>query len=259
MLLIIQTFVIAAAIQLAAMLCLGLAERAAPTALPQQRGVTQNIGIGAMGLAAQTLGKLWFAPFTVLAINQVHGGLVVLPASGFGLIVGIAIYVVAMDFGEYLFHSAQHAVPFLWAMHALHHSDTSFGATTAVRHFWLESWIKSATIWLAVGMMFQAPPLAMLAYGVLGLYNFVSHSNLRINFGRASWLCNSPAYHRLHHSASPDHADCNYAALLPIFDWLSGAYLRPAPGMYPVTGLGDGRRPHSVLQAAVWPLLRQAA
>jgi sterol desaturase/sphingolipid hydroxylase (fatty acid hydroxylase superfamily) len=127
-----------------------------------------------------------------------------------------------------------------------------------VRHFWLETWLKSATIWLAVGMVFQAPPMALLTYGTLALYNFVSHSNLPLNFGRASWLWNSPAYHRLHHSAWPCHGNCNYAALLPIFDRLSGAYLRPAAGIYPDTGLGDETSPPSVVQAAVWPLLTRS-
>ncbi|HEX7752546.1 MAG TPA: hypothetical protein VF440_09115, partial [Novosphingobium sp.] len=32
---------------------------------------------------------------------------------------GLAIFVLVMDLGEFLFHRAQHAVPALWAMHSL--------------------------------------------------------------------------------------------------------------------------------------------
>jgi sterol desaturase/sphingolipid hydroxylase (fatty acid hydroxylase superfamily) len=34
----------------------------------------------------------------------------------------IAFFLV-VDLGEYLFHRAQHAIPLLWALHSLHHSD----------------------------------------------------------------------------------------------------------------------------------------
>jgi hypothetical protein len=53
----IEVFAFAAAIQLAASLFLRLAERARPATLPQQMGITQNVGIGSAGLAAQILGS----------------------------------------------------------------------------------------------------------------------------------------------------------------------------------------------------------
>ena len=108
-LLAIQAFALAAAIQLAAMLILGVGERVRPATLPQQTDRAQNIGIGSLALAAQILAIMWISPLTILAINHWHGGLLVLPASGYGLIGAIAIYVIAMDLGEYLFHRAQHA------------------------------------------------------------------------------------------------------------------------------------------------------
>ncbi|HEY5336737.1 MAG TPA: sterol desaturase family protein [Rhizomicrobium sp.] len=178
----------------------------------------------------------------------------VLPSTGIGLVFGIAVYVFAMDLGEYLFHRAQHAIPFLWAMHSLHHSDTDFNTTTTVRHFWLDSWIKSITIWLAVGVLLKASPLIVGAYGVFSYYNFLTHANLRLNFRGASWIFNSPAYHRLHHSSSREHFDVNYAALLPVFDVLSGAYRRPRLDEHTDTGLDTGDKPQSLLQAIVWPL-----
>ena len=237
------------------MLFLGLVERARP-AIPEQTGIFRNLGIGGFGFAAQVIGSAWLAPITSFTVNRAHGGLFLLPAGGAGLILGIAIYVVAMDMGEYLFHRAQHAIPFLWAMHSLHHSDESFGTTTTVRHFWLESWIKSLTVWLAIGMLFKASPVIVVSYGLLATYNFVSHANLRLDFGPAWWLLNSPAYHRLHHSPAPEHAGCNYAALLPIFDLLSGAHFRPPAGLFPDTGLATGATPRSAFQALAWPLLR---
>ncbi|HWD49714.1 MAG TPA: sterol desaturase family protein, partial [Rhizomicrobium sp.] len=173
-------------------------------------------------------------------------------------VLSVAIYLFAMDLGEYLFHRAQHAFPFMWAMHSLHHSDPSFGTSTTIRHFWLESWIKSVTIWLAVGVLFKAPPLVLAIYSILSFYNFLTHANLRMNFGPLSWLLNSSAYHRLHHSAQVEHFDKNFAALLPVFDLLSGVYVRPRKGEWPETGLNTGAKPDTVWDAILWPLRSRA-
>jgi sterol desaturase/sphingolipid hydroxylase (fatty acid hydroxylase superfamily) len=144
-------------------------------------------------------------------------------------------------------------------MHSLHHSDPAFGATTTMRHFWLDPLLKTLTIWLAVGLLFKAGPAIVGVYALASYYNFWVHSNVRVGYGAAGWLLNSPQYHRLHHSASPEHFNCNYAALLPIFDLISGAYRRPTPGEYPATGLDDGARPHGLIQAVLWPLRQQRA
>jgi sterol desaturase/sphingolipid hydroxylase (fatty acid hydroxylase superfamily) len=249
----VTAFGIAFIAQLVTVLAVMAAERVWP-AKPQQSGKSRNIGIGMIVLGTELLAGSWLAPLTTFAINAAGGGIIVLPAHGWWLAASVVIYFVAMDFGEYFFHRAQHALPFMWAMHSLHHSDPSFGTTTTVRHFWLESWIKMMTIWLAVGILFKAPPAALAIYSAIGFYNFLTHANLRINFGPLSWLLNSSAYHRLHHSAREEHFDKNFAALLPVFDVLSGVYVRPAKDEWPDTGLNNGAKPDTVWEAVIWPL-----
>jgi sterol desaturase/sphingolipid hydroxylase (fatty acid hydroxylase superfamily) len=195
-----------------------------------------------------------FGGLITLAVNAAGGGLIVLPSSGWGLVIGAVVYLAAMDLGEYAFHRAQHAIPALWAMHSLHHSDPHFDSTTSARHFWAEPVIKSLTVWLMVGMLFKASPIIVALYAAATYYNVVIHSNTRLDLGRAWWLVNTPAYHRLHHSASPEHWDCNFAALLPIYDLIFGGWRRPRPGERPPTGLDTGEAPSSPLEAALWPL-----
>jgi sterol desaturase/sphingolipid hydroxylase (fatty acid hydroxylase superfamily) len=201
------------------------------------------------------LARPGIAAVTVLAANQLGAGLFMLPSRGAGgLLLGFAIYLVVMDLGEYLFHRAQHAVPLLWAMHSLHHSDESFNVSTTIRHFWLDIVVKSVTIYMAVGLLFKADPRIIGLYGLVSTYNYVTHMDVRLTFGRWAFLLNTPHYHRIHHSRRPQDRDCNFAALLPIFDVLTGAYRQPAPNDYPDTGLGDRGGPTSVLAALVWPL-----
>lgn len=165
--------------------------------------------------------------------------------------IAFPVYLVVHDLGEYLFHRAQHRIPLLWAMHALHHSDPSMSALTTQRHFWGDQLIKTVTIWSAASFVMSPTSGLVAAYAWVGLWHFVVHSALPIDLGRWSWLINSPAYHRRHHSRLPEHYDSNFAALLPIFDVIAGSYHRP--NGFPPTGLD--RKPANAIEVAVWPLV----
>ncbi|HUO23270.1 MAG TPA: sterol desaturase family protein [Caulobacteraceae bacterium] len=238
-----------------AMLLTRLPERLWPAQAPRPAADRLNWLVWIAYMAAQAVTGPALGGLITLAVNQAGGGLIVLPSSGWGLILGFVIYLLAMDLAEYAFHRAQHAIPALWAMHALHHSDPHFDATTSARHFWAEPAIKSLTVWLAVGVLFKASPLILGLYTAAAYWNVPIHSNTRLSLGRFAWLLNTPAYHRMHHSASPEHWDCNFAALLPIYDVIFGGYRPPGPAERPKTGLDTGERPDGPLQAVLWPLV----
>lgn len=222
-----------------------------------RRTAATTLGFNLLYYAPASLIQVLLGPaaggLTVLAVNGLGGGVVALPAQGWGLVLGLAVYFVAMDLGEYVFHRAQHRFPRLWAMHSLHHSDVAFNVSTAIRHFWLETFIKTFTIYLVVGVLFRADPRIVVLYGVLTTYNYFTHMNVRVGFGRWAWVLNAPHYHRRHHSSRPQDHDCNFAAMLPVFDVLTGAYRPPAPDDYPETGIEE-EGPPNVLAALVWPL-----
>ena len=239
---------------LVAIVACAAVERRWPARAAQRPDSLQNMKVWAASFVAQEIVLPALGGVTTLAVNAVGGGFITLPPSGWGLLIGIVVYLVAMDFGEYTFHRAQHAIPWMWAMHSLHHSDTAYDATTTVRHFWLDPLLKTVTIWLAVGLLFKASPVIVIVYLAVGYYNFLTHANVKLGFGRAWWLWNSPQYHRIHHSASPEHFDVNFAALLPIFDLVSGTYYRPKRDEYPATGLATGEEPRSFIEVVTWPL-----
>jgi len=231
------------------MLGLLLAERLWPASASQKGEWTTNAWAFALTSAGHVLMVALLAVQETALVNALGGGLVDLRLLPWWA--GAVLYLVVMDLGEYLFHRAQHAIPCLWAMHSLHHSDTALNVTSTQRHFWLEPAIKSVTIWLVVSLLFRADALILMTYFFATLANFLFHANLRLGLGRVSWLVNSPQYHRLHHSIEPAHDGVNYAALLPIFDVLSGVYRRPLAKEYPATGLAaPNAKP---LEMLVWP------
>lgn len=201
-------------------------------------------------------------PLNVLVLPLIGGalsaaarsaGLPSLHVSAWPFALGAVTYLLVHDFGEFAFHRAQHAVPWLWRMHSLHHSDPCMSATTTERHFWADGVLKAVTIWPAAVVLLQPSPGQLLVFSSAYVYNYAIHANLPVNFGRLSWLLNSPAYHRLHHSRAVEDQGVNMAALFPIWDVLFGSYRRPAQAA-PATG--DERELRRYVEAIVWPLLR---
>jgi sterol desaturase/sphingolipid hydroxylase (fatty acid hydroxylase superfamily) len=246
-------------LMLGAMAFCTIFEILAPARKSERPDKSLNIAIGLVFMLLQATFGAAFGPAVTLAVNAAGGGLITLPSTGLGLVVGIAVFCLSMDLGDYLFHRAQHAWPWMWAMHSLHHSDPAFGTTTTVRHFWFEPMLKAMTTYLVVGLIFKAAPAILLSWVVLSYYNFISHSNVRLGFGRASWLINSPQYHRMHHSSASEYSNCNFASIFPIFDVIAGSYRRPRAGEYPATGIDTGEFPRSIVEAVCWPLRGRAA
>ncbi|MEO6247410.1 MAG: sterol desaturase family protein [Sphingomicrobium sp.] len=204
-----------------------------------------NLQIWALELGA----KLAILPLATLATARP-----LLDARQWPFWLAFPTFLLVMDLAEYLFHRAQHAIPFLWAMHSLHHSDSNMTATTTERHFWGDQLVKALTIWPLAFLIVRPSAAAWIGYGLAGYWNYVAHSSLSITFGRWSWLLNSPAYHRRHHSSLPEHFNSNYAALLPIWDVLLRSYNRPVG--FPPTGFEH--RPNNALEALLWPIRRAA-
>jgi len=167
---------------------------------------------------------------------------------------GFALFFLAMDFGEFAYHLAQHKVPWLWRMHSLHHSDPDMSTLTTSRHFWGDQFIKAVTVWPLACTLIAPTPAMLSLYALLSLYNFFTHANLKIDFGRWSWVVNSPAYHRRHHSHDPAHFNTNYAAVLPIFDVIFGTYRRPTG--WPRSGMASA--PECLADVILWPFVRQS-
>ena len=187
------------------------------------------------------------------AANAAGGGFITLPDSGWGLVGSIVVYAIAADLIAYWFHRAEHRFPALWAFHSLHHSDVEINVTTTTRHYWLEQVVQTLVIAVLVGTLFKVTPAIIGAHALLMLYNFFSHCDIRVGFGRWCAVLNCPQFHRLHHSSLPEHRDCNYAAVFTFFDVLFGTYREPQAGEYPPTGIDAGERPHSLAEALTWP------
>jgi sterol desaturase/sphingolipid hydroxylase (fatty acid hydroxylase superfamily) len=194
------------------------------------------------------------ASCSVWIVSRLGGGLVTLRSDGWGTVASFIVVLLTVDLLEYGFHRLQHTIPFLWRMHALHHSAQSYNVTLTLRHFWFEPLIKGCLVYPIVGVLFKVDPkIVLLTSLVFVPGNYFAHMNLRVTLGRFSTWINNPQYHRLHHSRHPEHFDKNFAQLLPVWDHLFGTIWVPSPHEWPATGLETGAEPKTLAEALTWP------
>ncbi|MFQ5543758.1 MAG: sterol desaturase family protein [Nitrospiria bacterium] len=135
--------------------------------------------------------------------------------------------VVLLDLVIYLQHVLFHAVPALWRLHRMHHTDLDYDVTTAARFHPIEI-LLSMIIKLVVVAALGPPPVAVLIFEILlnGTAMF-NHGNILIPVKLDLFLrlaVVTPDMHRVHHSMIPRETNSNYGFNLPWWDRLFGTY-----------------------------------
>jgi hypothetical protein len=132
--------------------------------------------------------------------------------------------------------SGNHKLNSLWRLHAVHHSQEELSILTTFRAHPLVhvSFLVSSLPVLALIANDATPAAVLTVYACLGA---LPHANVRWTYGRAGLLFISPAYHRIHHSAT-GRLDINLGTVLTVWDAATRRAVFPARGAEPVvTGL----------------------
>lgn len=179
----------------------------------------------------------------------------------------IPLAVLLLDLAIYWQHRLMHAVPLLWRLHRVHHSDVEFDVTTGVRFHPLEIALSMA-VKLGLVFVLGPDPLAVVIFELLlSLGSLFTHTDIALpsRLDRTlRWLFVTPSMHRIHHSARREETDSNYGFHLSIWDRLFGSY-RTAPAEPERTmpiGLGefrnaDDQRLLALLRQPFEPALRK--
>ncbi len=166
------------------------------------------------------------------------------------------ISLVVVDFLNYVFHRLSHAIPALWRLHAIHHSDEHVTALTSQLHHPLEvaaSYVFLIAVYVVIGM----PVVAAIIYGLIfAVENAFAHADVTLPRGLDRWLrwvIVTPDLHRTHHSRDMREGNSNFGQVLTIWDRLFGTYLdRPSlPEAELKMGLPADARPSSFRAAAL--------
>jgi sterol desaturase/sphingolipid hydroxylase (fatty acid hydroxylase superfamily) len=176
-----------------------------------------------------------------------------LGAQGFELLAGAAlpplavwlIALVALDGSTWVCHRLLHAIPWLWRVHRVHHSDPLVDVTTTLRQHPFEGFVRFLFI-LAPAWALGLPAEAVAGYRALSaLVGLAEHINVRLwhPLDRAlSWLACTPNMHKLHHSRLPQETDSNFGNLFSLYDRVFRTFRPASPARavdYGLAGLDD--------------------
>jgi sterol desaturase/sphingolipid hydroxylase (fatty acid hydroxylase superfamily) len=146
----------------------------------------------------------------------------------------IILSVLIVDVLQYAGHRLFHVVPWLWRLHKIHHSDTGFDGTTALRHHPIEILINSSlqvVCFAALGL----PVTVIILYGLaIRPLNVFNHANITVP-ARLDRLLRlaliTPDMHRVHHTTRLDEGKCNFGMMFAWWDRLFSSYrAEPAGG-----------------------------
>jgi sterol desaturase/sphingolipid hydroxylase (fatty acid hydroxylase superfamily) len=169
------------------------------------------------------LGLLRGAGWGSLHLDELWPGVTDVPWIAF------AVYLVVLDFVEYLIHRGQHRFNWWWSLHSLHHSQRQMTMWSDNRNHLLDDVIHDVIIVIVAQLIGVAPGQFIAIVAFTQLSESLQHANLRWSFGALGerlWI--SPRFHRLHHAIGIGHESKgpqtlgghNFGVLLPWWDML---------------------------------------
>ncbi|MEI9414464.1 sterol desaturase family protein [Mesorhizobium sp. Cs1321R2N1] len=176
--------------------------------------------------------------------------------SGLAVFSGVLV-AIAGDFFYYWMHRAQHAVPFLWRMHATHHSIRELTAWNCHHHV-SEPLVYAGFVALPLTLFhFESGVVPVVAVTLITFQAHLSHSSTRINLGPLRYIIGDNKFHRIHHSLEPHHRRRNYGFFTTIWDTVFLTAYWPKKNEWPEVGLRDQPEPLTARDYILFPFDRR--
>jgi sterol desaturase/sphingolipid hydroxylase (fatty acid hydroxylase superfamily) len=171
------------------------------------------------------------------------------------LVAQLGLSWVVVELFAYWPHRWLHEVPWLWRLHATHHSPERLYWLNATRAHPLEHVFRSCFNMLPLALAGASVELLALQTISDAVIGFFQHANVDIRLGPLNWVFSAAPVHRWHHSRSREEADHNYGDNFIFWDVVFGTYYRPREREVEALGITGLRAfPKSYLAQLVAPL-----
>lgn len=133
------------------------------------------------------------------------------------------LVLVLADFCLYWLHRFSHEVHIMWAGHIVHHSNTEYNYSVALRQSFIEgfyTWV----FYLPLAFLGVPWELFVSAYTLSIIWQFFVHTRLVKRIGILEKILVGPAHHRVHHARNEHYLDKNYGGLFIIWDKMFGTF-----------------------------------
>lgn len=153
--------------------------------------------------------------------------------------VALFLLVLVADLVQYWTHRAYHEVPWLWRLHAGHHSVKSMDWLAGSRQHIIEVLITRTLILTPIYVLGFSKEVIDAYIVIVGFQAVFNHANVSVRLGPLRHLIVTPNFHHWHHSQDREALDRNYAAHFAFLDHLFGTAVkseREWPERYGVLG-----------------------
>lgn len=159
-----------------------------------------------------------------------------------------------IDLGLYAMHRLSHHVPWLWRLHAVHHSATRLYWMNGERRHPLSAMVLAAP-GLLVAVALGASPLIISTWlALLSVHLAFQHANLDYSLGPLRCVLGVAESHRWHHKREYEDAQVNFGEFWLLWDHLFGTYRDPRMTLSADdVGLNDRTFPMRYLAQLRWP------
>jgi len=143
---------------------------------------------------------------------------------------GIIFTIIFLDWMLYYLHRAYHAIPLLWKIHRVHHTDVEVDVTTGLRFHTLEILMTTLVKALIIYLL-GAPIYGVFVFEIwIEISNLFNHSNIRIPAALEKalrWFIITPYMHRVHHSSNSAETNSNFGFNFSWWDKFFMTYHEP--------------------------------
>ena len=164
----------------------------------------------------------------------------------------VAVLVLA-DLTQYWIHRAFHRVPFLWRLHAVHHSSTAMDWLAGSRMHPLDALATRAGVMTVLVLAGASTSAVALYLAFVSFQAVFIHANFGASLGPLEALLATPRFHHFHHAAEAEAIDKNFAVHLPVLDRVFRTHFLPEARWPQAYGLSDGAMPRTYLAQILDP------
>ncbi len=141
---------------------------------------------------------------------------------------------------EYSWHRSMHEIPWLWRIHATHHSANRLYWFNALRFHPIDLLVAGPGKLIPLGILGADAPVIALVGVFSAVHGVYQHANIPCRLGPLNWVFSMAELHRWHHSPEIEEANHNYGGNLIFWDIVFGTRYLPKDREPPVEiGIGD--------------------
>jgi sterol desaturase/sphingolipid hydroxylase (fatty acid hydroxylase superfamily) len=132
----------------------------------------------------------------------------------------LAISILVIDFLAWFHHFVRHRVPWIWRIHAIHHSQEQLNVFSSYRIHPMD-YVVSVTIVSLPMFITGSTTTEAFVFSMLSVVHaMLTHANLRWDMGPLRYILVTPQSHRIHHSTLPEHYGKNLGVVFSVWDRL---------------------------------------